>query len=226
MPVSLEQIKAARALLSWSQKDLAQKAGINVNTVAAIETGKNVPHQDTYQKIVNAIEIAGIEFLENDGLRRKVTGVITFKGREGFALFRRDVLQVARGDNPDICISNLDERLFDKWGEGDVNTHYRNEMAEIRKVRPELKFRSLARKGDTHFSAARHSEYRWVPESEFGEFPFYVYGHKTAMILFEEDNIEIFVINHPTVTEFFRAKFEKEWARAEIPDVPITVKRN
>lgn len=215
MPVSLEQIKAARALLGWSQKDLGNKADINVNTVAAIETGKNVPHQETYKKIINAIELAGIEFIENDGLRRKTSGVVTYRGREGFAIFRKDVLREARKENPDICISNLDERLFDKWGEGEINKNYRNAMAEIRESHQSFRFRSLSRKDDTHFSAHRHSEYRWVPEDEFGEFPFYVYGQKTAMILFEEDNIEIFVINHPTVTSFFRAKFEKEWARAE-----------
>jgi hypothetical protein len=99
-------------------------------------------------------------------------------------------------------------------------------MAEIRKTHPNLKFRSLSRHGDTHFSAHRHSDYKWVPKENFGEFPFYIYDTKTAMVLFENNNIEIYVVNHPTITKFFRAKFEKEWARAEIPNVPITKKQS
>ena len=117
----------------------------------------------------------------------------------------------------DLCQSNVDERLFDKWGAGEVNDHYRNMMAELRAQHPGLRHRTLSKKNDTHFSAKRHSEYRWVPESEFGDFPLYVYGDKTAMILFEEDNIHIFIINHPKITRFYREQFNKMWDEAEIP---------
>jgi len=217
MIVSVEQIKAARALLSWGQGELSERAGLNKNTVVAIETGRNVPHQGTYLKIVNAIESAGIEFLENDGLRRKTSSVITYRGREGFASFREDVLRVAQEPNADICISNLDERLFDDWGKGEVNENYRNQMAHIKETQPDFKFRSLTNENDTHFSARRHSDYRWVSNEEFGAFPFYIYGKNTAMILFEKDQIEIFVIAHPAVTSFFRKKFEADWDRAKVP---------
>lgn len=216
------QCRAARALLNWSQPDLSRRSGVHVQTISNFEHETSTPTKTTLTRIIMTLASAGIELGKHDGVKRKASDVITFRGKEGFALFRLDVLLAAQEKNADICISNLDERQFDKWGEGDVNTNYRNAMAEIRKSRTDFKFRSISRKNDTHFSAHRHSEYRWVSPEQFGEFPFYIYGSKTAMILFQKDNIEIFVINHPVVTGFFRTKFEKEWERAEIPDVPVT----
>ncbi|MCB1563077.1 MAG: helix-turn-helix transcriptional regulator [Alphaproteobacteria bacterium] len=214
------QCRAARALLNWSQPDLARRCGVHVQTISNFEHETSTPTKTTLTRIALTLANEGVELGKHDGVKRKSSDIATFKGKEGFALFRLDVLEAAQRDGADICISNLDERLFDKWGEGDVNDNYRNAMAEIRKTRPGFKFRSLSKKGDTHFSAHRHSEYRWVDPEQFGEFPFYIYGTKTAMILFERDNIEIFVINHPVVTGFFRAKFEKDWSRAEQPDTP------
>ncbi|GJL85457.1 MAG: hypothetical protein DHS20C02_12320 [Micavibrio sp.] len=216
---SIEQIRAARALLGWSQSDLADHAGLSQTGIARIENGTNKPNSSTLTKIGNAFDFADIEFLSNDGLKRRSHKVTSYTGREGFRLFRRDVLKEAQtNDNADICITNLDERQFDKWGEGEVNEEYRNAMAEIRQKRKDLKFRSLVKQGDTHFSAARHSEYRWVPEKDFGDFPYYIFGNTTAMIMFEEDNITIFIIDHPLITKFYREQFEKLWASSKDPE--------
>ena len=215
MPISVTQIKAARVLLDWTQKDLADQSGVNRDTVANIESGRNVPQQDTYQKVVGAIEAAGIEFLPGDGVRRKEAGVTTYEGRDGFALFRKDVLAEAKKGNPDICVSNVDERLFDKWGEGEVNDNYRTAMSELVKSNGDIKARFLVKKGDRNLAAKGHALYRWIADSEFGDFPFYIYGNKTAMILFEEEKLHIFIIAHPIITGYFRKQFNDKWDTAQ-----------
>jgi len=58
------QIKAARVLLGWTKRDLAERAHINRRTVANIETGKHRPFQSTLLAIRRAFEAAGLEFIE------------------------------------------------------------------------------------------------------------------------------------------------------------------
>jgi transcriptional regulator with XRE-family HTH domain len=64
LKVSIRQIKAARALLAWSQEDLAEAAGISVPTVKRLEAadGKLGGREDTAIKLRGALEAAGIEF--------------------------------------------------------------------------------------------------------------------------------------------------------------------
>src|SRR5262249_10832494 len=64
LKVSIRQIKAARALLGWSQEDLAAMAGVSVPTVKRLEAADGVfgGHVDTGLKLSGAVEQAGIEF--------------------------------------------------------------------------------------------------------------------------------------------------------------------
>ncbi|CDZ52344.1 helix-turn-helix transcriptional regulator [Neorhizobium galegae] len=64
------QMKAARALIDWNQKQLADAAGVNVNTVRAMEgRGQEsfVSGFDTVQKVQAALAAAGIVFIPENG---------------------------------------------------------------------------------------------------------------------------------------------------------------
>jgi predicted transcriptional regulator len=67
--VTIRQIKAARALLGWSQADLAQHSSISEPTIARLESvgGPIAGRPDTAQKIKAALERGGIEFIEENG---------------------------------------------------------------------------------------------------------------------------------------------------------------
>jgi predicted transcriptional regulator len=67
--VTTRQIKAARALLAWSQADLANRSGISEPTVARLEAvdGELGGRGNTTQKIRDAIEAAGVEFIDENG---------------------------------------------------------------------------------------------------------------------------------------------------------------
>ena len=67
--VTTRQIKAARALLGWSQADLARNSGVSEPTVARLEAvdGDLGGRENTVQKIRDAIEAAGIQFFEENG---------------------------------------------------------------------------------------------------------------------------------------------------------------
>lgn len=58
-----KHVRAARALLAWSQKDLAKAAGVATSTVADFERGQRTPVANNAQAIRGALEAAGIRFL-------------------------------------------------------------------------------------------------------------------------------------------------------------------
>ena len=67
--VSTRQVKAARALLGWSQADLAHHSGVSEPTIARLESaeGELGGRGSTGIKIVAAITDAGIEFIPENG---------------------------------------------------------------------------------------------------------------------------------------------------------------
>src|ERR1700730_1677898 len=83
--VTTRQIKAARALLAWSQADLADRSGISEPTVARVEAvdGELGGRGDTTQKIRDAIEAAGVEFIDENGGGRGVRLREPAKGKSG-----------------------------------------------------------------------------------------------------------------------------------------------
>jgi predicted transcriptional regulator len=69
LKVSVRQIKAARALLGWSQDDLAKAADVSIPTVKRLEAvdGPLGGRDQTADKIVGAIARAGIQFIDENG---------------------------------------------------------------------------------------------------------------------------------------------------------------
>jgi transcriptional regulator with XRE-family HTH domain len=67
--VTTRQVKAARALLGWSQADLADHSGISEPTVARLESmdGELGGREETAEKIRHAIVTAGVEFIDENG---------------------------------------------------------------------------------------------------------------------------------------------------------------
>jgi predicted transcriptional regulator len=67
--VSIRQIKAARALLGWSQDDLAKHSGVSAPTVKRLEAaeGDIGGRAETGEALVTALQDAGVEFIAEHG---------------------------------------------------------------------------------------------------------------------------------------------------------------
>ncbi|MGC2409829.1 MAG: helix-turn-helix transcriptional regulator [Methyloceanibacter sp.] len=66
-------MRAARGLLNWTVRDLAERAGVHRNTVSNIETGAYAGAPETLEAIRRALEKAGVEFTNSNqpGVRLK-----------------------------------------------------------------------------------------------------------------------------------------------------------
>jgi DNA-binding XRE family transcriptional regulator len=69
LKVSIRQIKAARALLGWSQDDLATRSGISLPTIKRLEAadGETGGRAETGESLVAALQEAGVEFIPENG---------------------------------------------------------------------------------------------------------------------------------------------------------------
>ena len=67
--ISVRQLKAARALVAWSQGDLSAASGISEPTIARLESedGPLRGRVETGERLVAALEKAGVEFIAENG---------------------------------------------------------------------------------------------------------------------------------------------------------------
>lgn len=78
LSVSIRQVKAARALLGWSQRDLAENSGVSEPTIKRLEAGDGQlgGRESTVAAIRAALEQAGVAFTNGDspGVRLRARG--------------------------------------------------------------------------------------------------------------------------------------------------------
>ena len=78
--IEAAQVRAARALIGWSQAELAEAAGVSVSLVDRFETGQpDSIAAEAVAKMRAALESAGVAFIPKNG---GGAGVRLRKGRE------------------------------------------------------------------------------------------------------------------------------------------------
>jgi transcriptional regulator with XRE-family HTH domain len=95
MSLTSAQCRAARALLDWSQGELATHSKVATKTLADFERGNRTPYDRTLADIRGALEAAGVEFIPENG------------GGAGVRLKHRASV-VDEGKNPDELTSEND----------------------------------------------------------------------------------------------------------------------
>jgi transcriptional regulator with XRE-family HTH domain len=69
---TVEQVRAARAFLGWTQADLGEAAGLSLQTIRNFETGSFPLSSASLAAVRKAFKKAGVEFLKR-GKRIGVT---------------------------------------------------------------------------------------------------------------------------------------------------------
>lgn len=113
MIITVEQIKAARALKGWSQKELGEHAGLSQTAITNIEVGKFRPTPHSLDAIRHAFESHGLEFIQG-GVRLRPSAVITLQGPD----YAQQIMDMAfaeliRTGEKEILLSGVDFSDFD-----------------------------------------------------------------------------------------------------------------
>jgi hypothetical protein len=210
MTISDTQARAARSILKLEANTVAKTTGISIAPFYKFEAEGRGISKEKIAILQKFYESQGIEFLEYDGVRRQPrSAILQLEGHEGFKIFMQDVLNVAETIGGDICVSGVDERDFEKW-QSDFAQSYLSRMAEIQKLNP-FQFYILIRENDNYFTASAYAQYRHIREDLFVSAPFYVYGDRLAMILFEEENVSIYIIKNQRLADAQRKQFNIVW---------------
>ena len=210
--ITLSQIKSARLLLGWSQKDLARVSGMSLAAVAKFEQGQGKPREGTKDAIRGAFEKFGIEFIEDHGvdLRPEKFNVRILHGDQGmFDLWNDYEKTLALTNGGEVLLMHLDHEL--------MFNRYKERLATAIQRRPALniKLRGLVKEGDL-LRVWQNEDFRAVPKKIFsGLTPVYLYQDKTAIINFK-DSLRIVLIDNKSITDAFRQQFEHHWKNGSL----------
>jgi transcriptional regulator with XRE-family HTH domain len=218
--ISSSQLRGARGLLNWTRAELSERSGVSEPTLHRIENDQSKANERTLNKLRSTLENAGIEFLGNNGAQIRRDIVYALDDIEGFKKLMDDVYAAAcdpsalDGSKP-ICICNVDDRLFMKYL-GDYMLFHVQRMNDLKKV----KVRILVRSQDFYkIPDSPYIEYRWGAKEGSGSVPFYVYGDKLAILMFNENQaIQIIVISSAMVAKAYREQFEILWQISKTKD--------
>ena len=73
--ITRAQIRAARALIGWTQAELAQASGVSQVAIKNLERGSTDPRLSTINNIASAFDLAGVMFLDAGDTRDGGVGV-------------------------------------------------------------------------------------------------------------------------------------------------------
>ena len=200
--ITIEQLKAARSLLGWTQKQLADGSGLSLASVANFEQGKGKARGKTHAAIQEALEQAGIEFTPEPGvrLRREKFEFRILEGHESVFEMWNDVIATLGVTGGEVLISGVKERF---WLE-----RYKPELSEwLRQIfRLGIQTRLLIAEGDNEVLIG-HETYRSVPAYLFQQTPYFVYGDRFALINWGPPQ-RIMLVRNAAIADTFRRQFD------------------
>lgn len=206
-----KQIRAARVLAGWEAGTLAKLAKISHTGLLQLERGEFRARPATADKIVRVFADAGIEFTENEGVRRTPVGIEIFEGHERFHEFTDYVFQHLKAHGGDVCISATDERLFNKYRK--EPEQYRQSMKALVNS-GKVRVRILAEKSNFNSIFA---DMRRLRTQSAAPTSFYAFGQNLAMISFaHQPPPYVALFRNTPFAAAFRQSFEASWDNAEV----------
>ncbi len=212
-----KQIRAARVLVDWDADDLAKRVGMSRVSIQNIERGDARPKPETMEKIVRAFFDVGIEFTENDGIKRRPDGVEIFEGADRYDEFYDYIYDHLKRHGGNVCCSIYDESLAAK-NRKNPEAH-RKRMKELVE-RGEVTFRVLTTKSD--FNTQGYAQIKWLPKQYATPTGFYAFGDCLALMSFVNETApHVVVIQSAQLAEGYRQGFDVAWEAAAEPPTKV-----
>ncbi len=202
--VKLNQIRAARGLIGWHQKDLARIAKISELSVINIENGKTSPQQSTLEKIISAFELAGVSFT-TAGVEMKDTSFTVLSGEDWYVRMLEDV---------EHTLNNASEKEYKHW----YLFHSDDKLSPppvIRKIQEMRRMgfnqRNFILEGNVYIQGPL-SEYRYIPKKIFNSKVLVsCYGDKLSICEQKTNESKVYIFRNSELASFVRGIGELFW---------------
>lgn len=201
--ISPAQCRAARALLNWSQPDLAENCGIHVQTISSFENGNGSPTTTTLNKISEILLQAGIKFMPNHGVC--ISDESIYMVNSYLEVMHDIEMTLEKGG--ELLLHCADERRSSEA----VIAKYKDLFARG------ITTRSTVCEGNTFISDNKPS--RWIPKDYFADSEvFAIYADKVAICIDNSKPYKSLVIKNRHFADAMRRQFEYWWKNGkEIP---------
>lgn len=214
--ITPRQIKAARALISWTTEDLASYTNLTADTITNIENGRTQPREGSLDRIAKAFLNAGVEFTDQEGVRIKSQGVDLLVGRAGLQKFFNGVYEHMKQHGGTIVQFGVDEKQFLECLGAEFSADYVKRMVALYHEKPNFNVQAIICEGETEYLAPKYNEYRWISREVFQAVPFYICGETLAIMDFQTSPAPtIVLLKFPAITAAYRKQFEAFWKIAK-----------
>lgn len=209
------QIRAAMAMLSWENDDLAKAADIAASSVHNIKRGLTRPQPRILIAIRAVFEAQGLEFIDNSGVRHRPEGLEELNGYEGFCRFVDGVYEYFLSHGGKVRANGVRNEDWIQYL-GKYNEVHISRMEKLTQQRSDIELLHLSMQGEEHKSKfyGGYVKYRFFSPENFDSLsvPFYTYGDNTAILNFQTENPpKILLIKSATVAQTFVKLFDFLW---------------
>ena len=205
---TIEQIRAARALIGWSQGDLADEAGLSQTGIARIENGTNQPNSTTLDKIRNAFDRRGVLFIAG-GVQKVQDTLIVHEGEESLRKLQDDVYHtLMASESKEVLLMGIEELSPEE------KENYEYTMMHIERLKKAgMTERILVQENSEGFIAPK-SWYREIPAQYFSPYTVFIYGTKIALTLRQPHN-KVLILDNMFFADSLKSFFNMLWEQGK-----------
>ncbi len=199
--ITIEQSRAARGLLGWTQQDLADAAGLSKTAINNFEKSKSVIKIDSINAIKTAFEGQGVEFINDNGVRLAQDSTEILSGDLALRLLVEDIKSVIdNAKHKDIMVLCAHE-------------HHIEMLAPLHSVQTPVRFLCGCDIDiDDSLAQAQKKQCRQIAGQNAENSPtVFIYAQKTAIQLFGDSQIVLMKNADAYTAE--RKRFELLWQK-------------
>lgn len=198
--ITAKQIRAARALLGWSQQELADAVNLSKPTIVDAEKTGHQSRPETLSQIIETFENSGLEFMSG-GVRERDDILRVFTGESAY-LQLLDYIYVS-------CANEASEVLYYCADEKRTPSDVMNREISMREAG--ITQRALLKTNDTNIMGDLE-EYRWMPDKLWSDSDVKVIfsGHVAYLISWHNET-KVLMIKDKMISDIEKRFFNFVW---------------
>ena len=206
--VSVDQLKAARSLLNWSQSDLAQRSGYSLPTINNIERGQYEAHSVTMDDIIQTFEQAGIQFIDGPGVRidNSAFQVKCYEGSDALHYLLTKIGLAFGEEGGELYLSGLDENILQEKAEKDLKKLQK-------KLGKNIVVKTMCHKSQSNSLIFQNMQKKVVPDS-VPLVPCFIYKNRVAIVMLKNP-VHVAILYNEQLVEHHTKLFNYLWQTAK-----------